>query len=121
MKNTEKYILIIIALSLISTFIPIARDLYITTNISSVVLTENDKAWWTLWRVGLSALVNVGSAIWLYAESRKNRYSSLVWSLFGLTFGLFAVGLFYLVSINNKLSYNKSLKSDAAQNTRSAA
>jgi hypothetical protein len=121
MKNIEKYVLIIIVLSLIGTVIPIARDLYITTNISNVVLTENDKAIWTLWRVGLAALVNVGSAIWLFSESRKNSSSSLIWSFFGLTFGLFAVGLFYLVCINNKLSYIKSLNPDAARKTRNAA
>lgn len=120
MRSTEKYILIIITLSLISTVVPVAREFYIFTNISSVVLTENDKAWWTLWRVGLSALVNVGSAIWLFSESRKNSYNTVVWTLFGLTFGLFAVGLFYLVRINNILSYNKSLNPDAAQKTRSA-
>ena len=108
-------------LSLISIVIPFARDLYITTNISNVVLNENQKAWWTLWRVGLAALVNIGAAIWLFSESRQTNYNSFIWSLFGLTFGLFAVGLFYLVSINSKLSHNKSLNSDAAQKTRSAS
>ena len=48
--------------------------------------------------------------IWLYWEALQKKFSKLTWGLFGLTFGIYGVALFYilliyfnLISLRNKM------------------
>ncbi|HEX2965946.1 MAG TPA: hypothetical protein VHO84_09175 [Syntrophorhabdaceae bacterium] len=56
-------------------------------------------------------LANGACAVWLLFESRKEKLSSYIWSLFGLTFGLNGVIMFYLYMILSEIRL-KWAKSD---------
>jgi len=44
-------------------------------------------------------LLSIVSAIWLFAEARKNNSNWLFWTIFGIVSGLIGVGIFYVYSL----------------------
>ena len=50
-------------------------------------------------RAVLCALVQTGVAVWLFVEATRDKAARWVWSLFGLTFGLSAAILYFLVQL----------------------
>lgn len=47
----------------------------------------------------LPALVQIGIGIWLFQQARRDERSRWVWGLFGLTFGINAAILYFLMQL----------------------
>ncbi len=48
-------------------------------------------------------LPQIAAAFWLRHLARKAKTATLLWTIFGLVGGILAVGIFYLIQINDKL------------------
>ncbi len=103
MKNIQKYILLLVVLAVLAYTFPIVRDIYLAyTYGSGQIPYYVEKNWETVSLLVIS-IHNVAAAIWLWQLARKYELSKSIWMSFGLLFGLIAVGIFYLVRINDKL------------------
>lgn len=103
MKMNEKYIVIIIILFLIGAVFPFLRDVYLASTYGAMEIPQTDKEIWKTVSIATASLVNIGCAVWLFVLSQKASASKYVWPIFGLFFGLVAVGIFYLIRINERL------------------
>lgn len=101
MQEVQKYIVLLLVLSVIAYLFPFFRDIYLMNRFGGEI-PYFDKKKWELWTSIIVALQNVGAAVWLWVLAKTNGLSRMVWSLFGLAFGLIAVGIFYLVRLNEK-------------------
>jgi len=105
MKSIEKLILVAIsflALSKIAAILNQAYFVFFTGEQGPTILQKvlSQQIYFILY-----SIVNVGSSIWLFVESRKAEMKVCIWTLFGLFFGLMAVVIFYLSGIYNQLKY----------------
>jgi len=102
MKDIEKFVWLLVVLAFVSVIFPLVRDLYLATTYGSTeipkIVTYNLRTLSFIF-IGLQ---NVGAALWLYSLAKKHEVNRLAWVFFGLFFGLFAIGIYYLVRINEK-------------------
>lgn len=99
MKKIEKLALIVLVLMILSmvasplTLILMNRLYGPTVQVQYSVLTRTMASMTILCRY----LVNIGVGIWLFVLARLEKATPLLWLLFGLTFGLIAAVLFFLI------------------------
>ena len=102
MREIQRYVWLLIVLSFVAFAFPLLRDIYHARTYGAIELSAVVKANWEFVSIAIIALQNVASALWLRHEAVKNQVGVLVWATFGLFFGLMAVGIFYLVQINER-------------------
>ena len=100
MKRYEKYVLLLAALLILSKITLFAGDIYLarTYGPSEQIPYLIAETWRSI-SILMIALVNVGAAVWLIAESARQTANRWVWGLFGFLFGLIGVIVFYIVLI----------------------
>jgi len=108
MKRYEKYVLLLVALLVLSKITPLARDLYLARTYPMDQIPYHISETWRSISMLMAALVNVGAAIWLVAESARQAANRWIWGLFGLLFGLIGVIVFYVVLIFRTVQSDKS-------------
>ena len=99
MKNIEKYIVWLIVLTAISFVLPFIRDIYLAQQYGSAQIPLTEQAQWKSYIAFIGIMQNFVAAIWLVFLAKAHQLNRILWGVFGLTFGLLGVGLFYLVSI----------------------
>ena len=57
-------------------------------------------------------ILRIAIAIWLYGRAERETKYPWVWCLLGLTFGLVAVGVYFLIDVHKKVS---SIKDEREQ------
>lgn len=102
MQEVQKYIVLMVLLGIIAYLFPLFRDFYLVSLYGGNIPYLEERSW-ELFTFIVIALQNVVAGIWLWALARKDELNKLVWAVFGLVFGLIAVGIFYLVRLNEKL------------------
>ncbi len=109
MKRYEKFVLLLVALLILSKITPLARDLYLARTYGGPDLIPYyiSETWRSISML-MAALVNVGAAIWLMAESARQAANRWIWGLFGLLFGLIGVIVFYVVLIFRTVQSDKT-------------
>ena len=100
MKNIQKYIIWLVILGAVSIALPFVRDMYFAQQYGSSSIPSLDKAQWKFYILIAGIIQNIASAMWLVYLAKTHKANGVIWGAFGLTFGLFGVGLFYLVSIH---------------------
>ena len=55
----------------------------------------------------IGLMTKIAIAIWLFFVARTAGASRWLWALFGVTFGLWAIGLFYLVRLYENISNDR--------------
>jgi len=99
MKNIEKLALVVILLRILSmvqsplTTILMNRLYAPTEQVQYSLLTSTMASMTML----CSCLVSIGVGIWLFILARREKSTPWIWLLFGLTFGLIAAILFFLI------------------------
>ncbi len=58
----------------------------------------------------ISVLVQVGVAVWLFIQAKRDRATSWVWGLFGLTFGISAAILYFLLRLVDEMKVKRSVE-----------
>ena len=99
MTRHEKLILLLVALVVLGWAASFGKELALASYYDSAPIPNTDKALLAKLNTLLYSLVNVGAAIWLGIEARAAALKAWVWALFGLFFGPWGVGLFYLVQL----------------------
>ncbi|MCK4820910.1 hypothetical protein KA005_34415, partial [bacterium] len=56
----------------------------------------------------VSVLVQVGVAVWLFIQAKRDRATSWVWGLFGLTFGISAAILYFLLGFIEEMKVKRN-------------
>jgi len=56
----------------------------------------------------IGRVVQVGVAVWLFLTARRGKETPWVWALLGLTYGVFAALLFFVLRMYNRLEGNDS-------------
>jgi len=100
MNRQEKLVLLVVALLVLSHLGGIARELVVAYHYGTGPIPPADRRALREISVILSGFVNFGAALWLFVEARAFALKSWVWALFGLSFGLLGVALFYLVQLH---------------------
>ena len=100
MKRYEKFVLLLVALLVLSKITPLVRDVYLVRTYGQLDLIPFyvSEAWRSISML-MAALVNVGAAAWLMVESARQAANRWIWGLFGLLFGLVGIITFYAVLI----------------------
>ena len=101
-SDIRPYVCSFIALSMLSIFLPIFKDIYLLKVYGGDVPIIVKATWQMLYGVTF-LLPQIAAAFWLRYLAKKENTATLLWTLFGLVGGIFAVGLFYLMQINNRL------------------
>ena len=100
MKDIQKFVWLLVAFALMAAVFPFLRDVYLARTYGSQELLPDVRASWEFVSYAVIGLQNVGAALWLSHEAKKNSVGQVAWAAFGLLFGLIAVGIFYLVRLN---------------------
>ena len=50
-------------------------------------------------RLAFSSLVQMGVGVWLFIQAKRDEKTPWIWCLFGLTFGIVAAVLYFLIQI----------------------
>jgi len=58
----------------------------------------------------VGVLVNIGVAVWLYIQAKKDKNSPWVWCLFSLVFGIIAAVLYFLMQLIEQLKQKDTFK-----------
>ncbi len=61
-------------------------------------------------RVILGLLVQIGVAIWLFLQATRDKSARWVWALFGLTFGISAAILYFLMQLVEEMKQKRTSK-----------
>lgn len=98
-REIQKFIWLLLVLVVIAKVFPFLRDLYLARTYApgEIPLSVVDN--FQFISLGLVALQNVASALWLRYLAFQNGVGTIVWSAFGLLFGLIAVAILYLASM----------------------
>ena len=99
MTKQERFVLLVVALLVLSKLGQFAREVFIAWHYGAAGIPTYDKHLWVTASRVLESLVNFGAGFWLFAEARAAALKSWVWAFFGLCFGLLGVALFYLVML----------------------
>ena len=111
-KSIEKLIIVVVAFLAVSRIGVFLKDLYFAYYIGVEGPTLQQKILSQHISFILFSIVNVGSSIWLYVESRKAEMKTWIWTIFGLFFGLMAVAIFYLSGIYGNLKHDERQRHD---------
>jgi len=116
MKEVRKYVLVFIILALVSFALPAAINLCLTVAYQGDIriLRGLSKVMYPLAEV----VQNIGAAIWLRCLAKKDGSGALLWLFFGLVGGLLAVGVYYLIRLNDEKS--GQVDTPNGESTRSA-
>ena len=104
MKRYEKFALLLIVFLIVSRIVPFVGDIYVarTYGPPDLVPFQVLKTWESI-SILLVALVHIGAAIWMISEAKIENLNRWIWGLFGLTFGLIGLVIFYLVLLYQQL------------------
>jgi hypothetical protein len=102
MKELNKYIWVAIALTIIASVFPFLRDVYLARIYGAEGVPYLIEQKWIFVTVIIVSAQNVAAAFWLYSLSARYNTSKITWTSFGLFFGFLAVGIYYLVRINDR-------------------
>ncbi|MEO0376595.1 MAG: hypothetical protein AAF329_18630 [Cyanobacteria bacterium P01_A01_bin.17] len=105
MKNAEKLAIILIVLWLITLFPNPLTTLLLTRfyppeAIGRMELAESAMV---TFRVTIAALVQIGVGYWMFIQATRDHRSQWTWCLFGLTFGINAAILYFLVQLTEQV------------------
>ncbi len=103
MKNVQKYIILLVALSICATLFGLFRDIYLATEYGANGPPIFIKETWKSISIIFVVLSNLGAALWINHVAKERDVNRLIWSVFGLLFGLVAVGIFYAASIYEEI------------------
>ncbi len=113
MKKYSIYVWALVLVGLASGTIPFASDVFIAQNYGAGEVSKYQIAQLKFYAAFIGFLENIVSAIWLGVVAVENKSSRVSWSLFGLVYGLWAVAIFYLLSIYELLVHNQANPADA--------
>ena len=106
MKQIEKILVVILALTIISTV-----GAYLSSGLLVRFYGPAEYAQMSLFSKTVATiplffriLVNICVAAWLFVVAREHRAQPVLWFVFGIFFGLIAIVLFYLIRIYDALS-----------------
>ncbi len=103
MKGINKFIWLAIVLAAIASVIPFLRDIYLASTYGATGVPYSVKEQWESVSVILLVLQNIASALWLRYLASNDKNSVLTWSVFGLSFGLISVAIYYMVRMNERI------------------
>ncbi len=86
-------------------------DLWVSMTYGPVLEYEVSKIWSGI-RAFLFNFVNLGAAIWLLAEARRDGQSRFLWALMPLVFGLTGLVLYFLVVIGRDFQEQRTAKTE---------
>jgi len=105
MKNIEKILIVVVLLSIIVTVFSFFSHRFIATLwgpkfASQISLSTNLLSFM---KMLIMNTVRIVIGIWLFMLARKEQEQKWLWLIFGVSFGLIAVILFYLIKINTRI------------------
>ena len=103
MKDVQKYIILLVVLAVCATAFGLFRDIYLATEYGANGAPRVVKETWQVVSVIFVVLTNIGAALWINHLARGRNINKLIWSVFGLFFGLMAVVIFYVASIYEEI------------------
>lgn len=112
MKNkNEKYILLFVILYAAFTLFPLFQEIYLTKMYGPDIPIIIRSQWKMIFGL-IIFLPNIAAAFWLRHLARRESAGTFMWFFFGLVGGLIAVGIFYLISIHEKLETQQANQPD---------
>jgi hypothetical protein len=98
MNQQERLIAVLIVLVIASHVFTFGGQIYLARTYGASIPLDV-QLYWKNFSILVLSLANIGAGLWLYFEARAARVAVWVWSMFGLTFGLEGVIVFYLVQL----------------------
>ena len=111
MKDIEKYVWLLIVLAIVSAVFPLFRDIYLASIYGANDVPISVKGNWQSLSILFVGLPKLGAALWLNYIAKKHGASPVLWAGFGLFFGIMAIGLYYLVRIDDRKETRYSAQS----------
>jgi hypothetical protein len=112
MKNrNKKYILLFVILYAVFMLFPLLQEIYLTKIYGADIPIIIRSQWKMLYGL-IIFLPNVAAAFWLRHLAKREEAGAFLWFFFGLVGGLVAVGIFYLISIHEKLETQQANQPD---------
>jgi hypothetical protein len=103
----EKLIIFIVLVICMMKLGYLGKDILVALLYGAAGPSHYDALVWESWSRIWSALVYLGSAVWVFVEARAAGLRALIWSLLGLTLGLLGILLFYAIQIYQGSSQQK--------------
>ena len=102
MKDIEKYVWLLAVLAIVSAVFPLFRDLYLASTYGANDIPNTVKGNWQSLSILFVGSHNFGAALWLNYIAKKHGASRVAWAALGLFFGIIAIGLYYVVRIDDR-------------------
>ena len=97
MKKYEKLAVALIALLLFTHIAAFARDIYLAQAYGASGPPLSVQKQWEFVSLLLARLVNIGAAVWLFIDAKREKFAHWVWAAFGLVFGLLGLVVYYVL------------------------
>lgn len=88
---------------------PFVGDLLLARTYGADEVPSFELAKYKMFATSIAYFENIVSAIWLAKVANRNGAFRLVWLLFGLVYGIWAIAIYYLIGIYEKLSSSSSI------------
>ena len=99
LENIRKFVWIAIIFAVAVPVFTFLRDVYLASTYGALEIPHDIKKQWESISLLVLGLQNVAAALWLWYEASKNKSGSVVWSLFGLVFGINGVRVIDIFNI----------------------
>ena len=113
MERYAIYIWLLVFAGLATGLTPYLGDLLLAQNYGVNRIPSFELAKFKAYASSIGFVENVVSAIWLMKVANRNNSLRLVWSLFGLVYGLWAIAIYYLIAIYEQLTSGDSAVANA--------
>ena len=116
MKKIDSVALILVLLWLVAATVPLWLGLYAFPNILSsrqLGVIHPLTRYCALAQAIPTYLVQIGVALWLFVSARRGNETPWVWALFGLTYGVLAAILFFVLRVHQQLKIRNSCEQGA--------
>jgi len=107
MKRYSIFIWLLILAGVASGTIPFVADVLIAKSYGGGEISKFVQAQIKAYAASIAFLENVISAIWLVFATKDTNANRIAWPLFGVVYGLWAIAIFYLLSIHDQLMQNQ--------------
>ena len=110
MKKIEWAALVLVVLWFVAFLVPKYIALFVALKYGAIQELSQVKPFTMLIaysQYGVTILVQVAVAVWLFLSARRGKETPWVWALLGLTYGVFAALLFFVLRIHERLDARK--------------
>ncbi|USD36181.1 hypothetical protein [Ferrimonas sp. SCSIO 43195] len=103
MEEVKPFILLAIVLAVAAAVFPLFRDMYLAVEYGVTEIPYTVRKQWESLSILVVSLQNLACCAWLWWVTSKNNDGKLLWSAFGLLFGLVPIAIYYLVRLNDRI------------------